>query len=532
LDTNGAAVQPGVVTYPTSSPNVTSVGGTVFYGTPGSTSNGNDTPVTGRSLEYGWTFSGGGISQAYQQPGYQQDAGLNIITGPCVTDPSTGNSYVQESKIPPTSCRAVPDISAQSGDIVSNGYNIVSAGTDTASGGTSLSSPLSMGMWARIQAAAPAKVVGGNTTYPGNGFANPILYSTASAGGTYDANGDFFDVGGASTETIVTNNGLYATHPGYDEVTGLGVMDVNNLLRDIDHGSTPVNNVCSQCGSTSSGGGGGGSTGGGTPPPESTAACYPLFTGIPGNDNFEPPVNTGGNNGKNPQVNILQGDLHVVQLDPTTHQPTPGGTEYLEAVLTIRDLTDAPVTYDGAPIASSYNQYYLAWTVGGTTYFANASVDTTASIAAGSPQVTYGNGTLVTVGTDTEYQQSAGTGDFGTFNQGPGGTVDIYVPLNAANIGATTPGTVLSAPHGLTFVEIGNSNAGGLLEPADSAGPHYDYILGEVCAATGLPGSNGGSGTPGSGVPEVPTPLAFLGVSGLIGVGVVTRRRRHQLHLI
>ena len=45
--------------------------------------------------------------------------------------------------------------------------------TDYPGGGTSLSSPLWMGMWTRIQAAAP-KV---GDSYPGVGFANPTLYA-------------------------------------------------------------------------------------------------------------------------------------------------------------------------------------------------------------------------------------------------------------------------------------------------------------------------------------------------------------------
>src|SRR5438128_12462688 len=48
--------------------------------------------------------------------------------------------------------------SAQSGDIVSNGYQITVGGKkDQAGGGTSLSSPLWLGMWTRIQAAPPAR---------------------------------------------------------------------------------------------------------------------------------------------------------------------------------------------------------------------------------------------------------------------------------------------------------------------------------------------------------------------------------------
>ena len=52
---------------------------------------------------------------------------------------------------------------------LTNGYQIYSAGAATEGGGTSLSSPLWMGMWARVQGAK-----GG----AGNGFANYPLYAT------------------------------------------------------------------------------------------------------------------------------------------------------------------------------------------------------------------------------------------------------------------------------------------------------------------------------------------------------------------
>src|SRR5207244_12576464 len=99
--------------------------------------------------------------------------GIRTISGPFITPGPTRYT-----------CRGTPDVAAQSGDIASNGYGIVAAGeTAYPGGGTSLSSPLWMGMWSRIQAAAPAG---------GLGFADETFYKVPSS--------DFFDVGGLSPQ--------------------------------------------------------------------------------------------------------------------------------------------------------------------------------------------------------------------------------------------------------------------------------------------------------------------------------------------
>ena len=67
-----------------------------------------------------------------------------------MSDP-TGNPYLPASA--PT-CRGVPDIGMLSGNITGDGYFIYSDGVPASEGGTSLSSPLMLGQWARVQAAA------------------------------------------------------------------------------------------------------------------------------------------------------------------------------------------------------------------------------------------------------------------------------------------------------------------------------------------------------------------------------------------
>ena len=191
-----------VTNSPASLPYVTAVGGTVLY-TDGS---GN------RSREYGWAFSGGGSTLFTPAPAYQQ--GTPGLTLPCVTAPTT-------------ICRGIADVSAQSGDVLGNGYDIVESGTYTegGGGGTSLSSPLWLGMWARVQSAS--------TSSGGNGYANYSIYRVGKNAASYAR--DFFDVNSLDLATgLPATNGLYTTGPGWDYVTGFGTPKVSGLICDLD----------------------------------------------------------------------------------------------------------------------------------------------------------------------------------------------------------------------------------------------------------------------------------------------------------
>jgi pseudomonalisin len=177
--------------YPASSPYAVAVGGTVLY-TDGAGK---------RTAEYAWTFGGGGSSLLIGLPDYQQGVTNNNI--PCL-QPTLG-----------TACRAIPDVAALSGDVATNGYAVYSEGAVTAGGGTSLSSPLWMGMWARIQGAK-----GGS----GNGFANYSLYKSGLNAASEAR--DFDDV-------TLGSNGLYAAGTGWDYTTGWGTPKVSGLICDI-----------------------------------------------------------------------------------------------------------------------------------------------------------------------------------------------------------------------------------------------------------------------------------------------------------
>jgi pseudomonalisin len=201
---NGVANQGvPIVNYPAASPYVVSVGGTVLY---------PDADQT-RGLEYPWPYTGGGQSFFIPAPSFQ--SGVSGIDRPCLSDvngnPNTGG----------VTCRGIPDVADESGDIATSSYDIYSdeLGGASGEGGTSLSSPLMMGMWARVQAAARG----------GTGFADPLIYAVGK-NATQDA-ADFNDY-------MVGTNGAYQALPGWDYVSGWGTPNLTPLMKDIDHGNT------------------------------------------------------------------------------------------------------------------------------------------------------------------------------------------------------------------------------------------------------------------------------------------------------
>jgi pseudomonalisin len=193
--------------YPASSPYAVAVGGTVLY-TDGTAS-------AQRSVEYAWPFTGGGSTLLISAPPWQRATAHNAV--PCIAD---SDGRMTNTGRP---CRGLPDVTAISGDAVSNGYTVVVDGRDFPGGGTSLSSPLWMGMWARIQAAS--------TDPLGDGFADPALYAIGNDPARSAR--DFHDI-------TVGANGVYTATPGWDYVSGFGSPDVTNLMRDIDGRTLPV----------------------------------------------------------------------------------------------------------------------------------------------------------------------------------------------------------------------------------------------------------------------------------------------------
>jgi hypothetical protein len=417
-----------VVNYPASSPNVVAVGGTVLYTDKDTADETADITPSGatRTDEYSWNYTGGGTSVTFAKPSYQK--GVATITGYCVQD-DTGTPAVPLS----TPCRGIPDIAAQSGDVAGNGYAIV-AGGETAypGGGTSLSSPMSLGMWTRIQAAAASKVVGGKTTYPGLGFANPVFYSDAAA---HPA--DFFDIGAGTNGSQPNSNGVYASAPGWDYLSGLGTLDVSAISTHVNGGTAPSNPILPDYPEGSGG------------PTLDPCAAY-LFTDATRDDAYIGDTAAGGSN---PQLDIFAGKI------------TNDGTT-LHTTIVITDLNK-----DMANAAGAANDYYFLWTYKDVQYFTEAEVDTTTGDA------TYHDGTI------SGNQFTTANDDTGSFTAGKAGRLVVDVPL--ANIGSPATGDDLLSPAVQTRVLVGTAATGGFIEQADVGGPKNDYEIGQVC--TGVP---------------------------------------------
>lgn len=181
--------------YPTSSPYVTSVGGTKF----------NASINGGYPGESAWAYcstcnsgnpegSGGGYSNIFGRPSWQ-----------------TGSGLASNGK------RGYPDISADA-DPNTGAYVCYGSSSQCAQfGGTSLASPLWAGMLAVVNQylAAAGK--------PAAGFIDSTLYSLATHTQTY---APFHDVTSGT-------NGSYNAGVAWDAVTGWGSTDVYNLARDL-----------------------------------------------------------------------------------------------------------------------------------------------------------------------------------------------------------------------------------------------------------------------------------------------------------
>jgi len=195
VGTNGVPAGAPFVEYPAASPYVVGAGGTTLLTNSDGTYNNEIT----------WNAGGGGISQFEYSPYWQAAAVPTNATSskgiPDVAmdaDPNSGFEVYLTctvSAVPGQGCGAP-------------GFEVI--------GGTSLSSPLSMGVYARLQSAHANKL----------GFAAPHFYK-GSALATSTAPLGFHDI-------IVGNNGLYFATPGWDYTTGLGSFDVtaiNTLIK-------------------------------------------------------------------------------------------------------------------------------------------------------------------------------------------------------------------------------------------------------------------------------------------------------------
>jgi uncharacterized protein (TIGR03437 family) len=207
------------VAFPASIPEVTAVGGTEFNEQGGNYWSATNTVNGASALSYipemVWNTtaaqnylaaSGGGASIYFAKPAWQAGTG-----------------------VPNDGARDLPDVAlAASG--YHDAYYVIRNGAAATTGGTSASTPVFAGILTLLNQYLVSK---GILSQPGLGNLNPNLYRLASAG-----NGAFHDitVGNnmvpCATGTLDCPNGTlgFDAGPGYDLASGLGSVDVANLL--------------------------------------------------------------------------------------------------------------------------------------------------------------------------------------------------------------------------------------------------------------------------------------------------------------
>ncbi len=212
LATRGLAVNAPAVM-----PEVTGVGGTEFVEGTGNYWSSTNSATYGSALSYipeeawnesgttGLASTGGGASILYSRPAWQ--------TGPGV---------------PNDNARHVPDVSFSAAG--HDGYEITYGGGNEVVAGTSCGTPSMAGIVALLN---QHQVSGGFQSQPGLGNINPQLYRLAQ-----NAPSAFHDVISGSnivqcsegSPDCLTGSFGYLAAAGYDMATGLGSLDVNNLV--------------------------------------------------------------------------------------------------------------------------------------------------------------------------------------------------------------------------------------------------------------------------------------------------------------
>jgi kumamolisin len=189
--TDGASTGTPTVDFPASSPYVLACGGTKL--TLSGTKISSEQAWNELSSNEGAT--GGGVSEVFALPSYQQSAGV----------PKAPNGFVG---------RGVPDVAGDADP--ETGYNVLVDGQQTVIGGTSAVAPLWAGLLARINQSLGKNV----------GYLNPLLY-------TKNVEATLHDV-------TVGNNGTYSAGPGWDACTGLGTPDGAALLAALSGPTAPT----------------------------------------------------------------------------------------------------------------------------------------------------------------------------------------------------------------------------------------------------------------------------------------------------
>ena len=253
------------------------------------------------------------------------------------------------------------------------------SGADSQGAGTSLSSPLWLGVWTRIQAAASGK---------GLGFANYKIYKLGQSSGGRD----FYDV-------TVGDNQPYPATPGYDNTTGWGTPEISQIMKDLTGRLTPSHNTAPAPVVTS---------------PSTT--CGSLFTDPAGDDSYSVGGQSLAAPGTTPQLDILSGRAFL----------SPDG-QTLRTIIMVSNLSTV------IPTGGGENDYQFVFTYQGNQYFTQLAVEQTGTVLAW-------DGQLVKVSLENKYlQEHAVTGKI---TPGPNGTAEVDAPISDFP-GLTTGSTLL-----------------------------------------------------------------------------------------
>jgi kumamolisin len=189
--TDGTTSGTPTVDFPAASPFVLACGGTKL--TLSGTTISSEQAWNELAANEGAT--GGGVSEVFALPSYQQSANV----------PKAPNGFVG---------RGVPDVSGDADP--ESGYNVLVDGLQTVIGGTSAVAPLWAGLLVRINQSLGKNV----------GYLNPLLYTS--------------NVESTIHDITVGNNGTYSAGPGWDACTGLGTPDGAALLAALGTPAAPT----------------------------------------------------------------------------------------------------------------------------------------------------------------------------------------------------------------------------------------------------------------------------------------------------
>jgi len=420
LVTNGSNAGVPSVTYPASSPYAVAVGGTDLATFP-------DFSYGGES---GWAASGGGFSVFETAPAWQ-------------------------SAIPaaPGGGKNVPDIAM---DSVPGMVTINDGAVELSAGGTSLAAPLAMGAWARLESANDNRL----------GFAAPLFYALY-ANGTKNGNltpaaTGFHDI--ATTDSS-SSPVLYPAGKGYDQLTGIGSIDICRMANLLRQGAGA--DLCARP----------------SQPPPGTDGSAAVST-------------------TTAQVCTAPG-MSVAGLTPSSASlkalkiAEPAGSDKMVFTLDIEPGASLPVN--------------VKWTVQFASpdrQFRFVRLDT--SGASGTPQFVYG------IITDSGYQVQGQLDPASAYSAADG---IVTLVADKSTIGAPAPGSELA----YLWVDIsGLVGVGGVSAIPNATTSATYYVL----RSTGLCGGAGGASRSGVTSSASSGGAVHWGVLALMGLAAAARRRR------